>query len=70
MPKSENKKDGEMIPITIRIFLGQTEIKVDAKIEGKFRRLSFHFEAPSEQDRERVESDHHKKKLPIEKKSK
>lgn len=54
-----------MVPLTIRMFLGQTEIKVDTVFEGETKRQSFYFNASSEDERKRIESCHAKNHISV-----
>ncbi|KAG2203902.1 hypothetical protein INT47_007485 [Mucor saturninus] len=61
MPNDKNKKEGDLVPLIIRMFLGQTEIKVDTIFEGQTKRQSFYFNALDENHRTRIESRHAKR---------
>lgn len=61
MPNDTNKKEGDLVPLIIRMFLGQTEIKVDTIFEGQTKRQSFYFNALDENHRTRIESRHAKR---------
>lgn len=65
MPNDTNRKDGDMVPLTIRMFLGQTEIKVDTIFEGETKRQSFTFSALDPEHRQRIESRHAKKQVTV-----
>lgn len=61
IPKIPGKEIGELIPVIIRIFPGQTEIKIETIIEGECKRLSFDFEQISDAHRQETEKLHKKK---------
>lgn len=61
MPELTDRKNGELIPVVIRIFPGQTEIKIEAKIENEYKRLSFDFEQLNDEHRKATENLHQKK---------
>lgn len=58
MPKDTGRKEGDMVPIIIRMFLGQTEIKIDTILEGETIRQSFNFNAINPEHRKEVEELH------------
>lgn len=61
IPELPGKENGELVPILIRIFPGQTEIKIETMIEGECKRLSFDFEQISDDHRQKMEKLHKKK---------
>lgn len=63
MPNDTHRKEGDLVPLTIRMFLGQTEIKVDTIFEGQTKRQSFYFNAINEDDRIETERRHAKKHI-------
>lgn len=64
MPKDTKMTDGTMVPLTIRMYLGLTEIKIDTIFGGETTRQSFSFQA-SPKLREETERLHHKIVTPI-----
>lgn len=62
-PKDPKKKDGDMVPLTIRMYLGQTEIKIDTifgdETTRQTTRQSFSFQASTPELREETEQLHH-----------
>ncbi|KAG2232385.1 hypothetical protein INT48_007289, partial [Thamnidium elegans] len=60
MPKDSKRNDGDVVPLTIRMFLGQTEIKIDTIFEGETTRQSFIFHASNSEHREETEKLHRK----------
>lgn len=60
MPKDSQRKEGEMVPLIIRMFLGQTEVKVDTIFEGKTTRHTFCFDVANAQKREELDLIHKK----------
>lgn len=63
IPKLPDKENGELVPVIIRIFPGQTEIKIEMRIEDEYKRLSFKFEQLSDKHRQEIEKLHTKKTL-------
>jgi hypothetical protein len=61
MPEIEGAQEGkDMIDLVVRLYLGQTEIKVDSVIGGKTTRHTFNFEAITENELMELESTHKK----------
>jgi hypothetical protein len=59
-PKMDNRKDGDMILLKIRLYLGQTEIKVDTLFDNSIlTRQSFQYYAENKSQYEKMEELHH-----------
>lgn len=58
----ENKKKGDKIKITIRVYFGQTEIKVDTIFDNlKPVRQSFQYYAENDSKLQELEDKHHQR---------
>lgn len=56
----ENKSNGDLIPLTIRVYFGQTEIKVDTIFNNtRLIRQSFQYHAENENKYKEMELKHH-----------
>lgn len=64
-PKMENKQKGDKISLIIRVYFGQTEIKVDTIFnDTTLKRQSFQYYAKDEAEYKKIEKEHHSQRSP------